>query len=156
VSEKLTEGELAQLKALLHRFAEHDLDQFENLRFDTRYGPVFIAITRQLPIGWPPEAFTAVPVPAGGTGRAARVSDAADAASREGLGLLAVIAAMSEDFAASGARERENADLGRFLDGLAGFLAGLDGYSAWHGKQVPDQPGWGLFAAALVAGTGYE
>jgi hypothetical protein len=155
VTENLTEGELAQLKALLHRFAEHDLDQFENLRFDTRYGPVFIAMTRQLPPGWPPEAFTAVPVPgAYDTGRAARVSDPADAASRQEL--LAVIAAMREDFAASGAREWENADLGRFLDGLAGFLADLDGYYASRGQQIPGQPSWGLLAAALVAATGYE
>jgi hypothetical protein len=146
---------LAQLKALLHRFAEHDLDQFENLRFDTRYGPVFIAMTRELPPGWPPAAFTSVPVPAAyGTGRAAHVSGAADAASREEL--LAVIATMREDFAATGAGEWENADLGRFLDGLAGFLADLDGYFARRGQQVPDQPSWGLLAATLIAATGYE
>lgn len=60
MNERLSDGEFAQLKALLHRFAEHDIDQFENLRFDTSYGPVFIAMTRQLPPGWPPEAFTHV------------------------------------------------------------------------------------------------
>jgi hypothetical protein len=71
-------------------------------------------------------------------------------------GLLAVIATMREDFAATGAGEWENADLGRFLDGLAGFLADLDGYFARRGQQVPDQPSWGLLAATLIAATGYE
>jgi hypothetical protein len=51
MSEHLTASELEQLRVLLHRFTEHDLDQFENLRFDTRYGPVFVLFTRELPLG---------------------------------------------------------------------------------------------------------
>ena len=39
MSERLTASELDILRGLMQRFAEHQLDQFENLRFDTGYGP---------------------------------------------------------------------------------------------------------------------
>jgi len=57
---RLTDGELEQLRYLLHRFAEHDLDQFDNWRLDTSHGPVFVMLTRELPQGWSAEAFTPV------------------------------------------------------------------------------------------------
>ena len=65
----LTSGELKVLVGLLQRFAEHDPDQFENLRFETSYGPVFVPLTRELPREWPAEAFTSVakPTPDPGT-----------------------------------------------------------------------------------------
>lgn len=155
MSEDLSPSEFGQLTALLQRFAERHLDQFENLRFDTSYGPVFVAMMRALPPGWPAGAFTAVPKPAPAqTGRFAHMSDRASARSREDL--LQVIAAMQEDLAGAGAREWENPTLERFLGALAGFLDGLDSYYANRGQQTPGQPDWGLFATALVAATGYE
>ena len=155
MSGDLSASECDQLIALLQRFAERHLDQFEHLRFDTSYGPVFAAMMRELPPAWPAEAFTAVPKPAPGqTGRLAHVSDPASARSREDL--QQVIAAMQQDLAGAGAREWGNPTLERFLDALAGFLDGLDGYYANRGQQAPGQPDWALFAAALVAATGYE
>jgi hypothetical protein len=58
MSARLTDGELEQLHALLQRFAEHDLDQFDNWRLDTSYGPVFVVLTRELPQGWSADAFS--------------------------------------------------------------------------------------------------
>lgn len=52
----LTASELEVLRGLLLRFAEHELDQFDQLRFDTSYGAVFVSFTRKLPPGWPAEA----------------------------------------------------------------------------------------------------
>jgi hypothetical protein len=63
VSEDLSASDYEQLRQLLQRFAEHHLDQFENLRFETSYGPVFVHMTRELPSGWPSEAFRAMPGP---------------------------------------------------------------------------------------------
>jgi hypothetical protein len=142
---------------MVHRIPRrrrYELDQFENLRFDTGYGPVFVAWMRRLPPGWPAEAFTPVPQPVPGqTGRFSRVSGAA-VHSRENL--LQVIAQMRDDLAGTGAHEWENPSLERFLEALQGFLSDIDGYYANRGQQPPAQPDWGLFAAALVAATGYE
>ena len=52
MSENLTASELEQLRALLQRFAEYDLDQFENLRFDTRYVAAVIQDTALLIAIW--------------------------------------------------------------------------------------------------------
>ena len=60
VSEDLSATDYEQLRQLLQRFAERHLDQFENLRFETSYSPVFVHMTRELPSGWPPEAFKAM------------------------------------------------------------------------------------------------
>jgi pimeloyl-ACP methyl ester carboxylesterase len=126
------------MRALLQRFAERHLDQFENLRFDTSYGPVFVLMTRELPPGWPPGAFTAMPRPAPGeTRRFAHVSDPASATSREDV--LRVIAEMQDDLAGTGAREWENPNLERFLDALGGFLDGLNDYYANRGQQPSGQ-----------------
>jgi hypothetical protein len=150
----LTASEVEVLRGLLQRFAEHELDQFKNLRFDTSYGPVLAAWMLRLPPGWPTEAFTPVPQPAPGqTGRLARVSGAA-VHSRENL--LQVIAQMRDDLAGTGAHEWENPSLERFLEAPQGFLADIDGYYANRGQQPPAQPDWGLLATALVAATGYE
>jgi hypothetical protein len=155
MSENLTASELEQLRVLLQRFAEHDLDQHENLRFDTRYGPVFVLFTRRLPPGWPAGAFTHLPKPAPAqTGRPAHVSDLATVNSRDGA--LRVIKELQEDLAGTGASEWANPNLERFLDALHGFLADLNGYYANRRQQPPAQPDWRLFAAALAAATGYE
>ncbi len=154
MSTGLTASELEVLRSLLQRFAEHELDQSENLRFDTSHGPVFVAWMRKLPPGWPAGAFTPVPQPVRGkTGRFAHVSDAA-VHSREDL--LRVIAQLLEDLAGSGVHEWENPNLERFLDALHGFLTDLDGYYANRGQRPPAQPDWGLVATALAAATGYE
>lgn len=155
MSESLTPSEIEVLRSLLQRFTEHELDQFENWRFDTSYGPVFVAFTRKLPPGWPAEAFTPVPKSAAGqTGRFAHVSDAAVARSREDV--LRVMGQMREDLAGMGAREWQNPTLEGFLQALQGFLTDLDGYYVNRGQEPPAQPDWGLLATALVAATGYE
>ena len=43
---KLTDDELKQMARLLYRFANTELDQFENLKFGSKYGDVFISISR--------------------------------------------------------------------------------------------------------------
>jgi hypothetical protein len=64
MSEDLTASEYEQLWQLLRRFVERHLDQFEHLRFETSYGPVFVVMTRELPPEWPSEAFTVMPASA--------------------------------------------------------------------------------------------
>src|ERR1700721_1512410 len=59
VSEDLTASEPI-LRILLQRFTERHLDQFENVRFGTGHGPLYVLMTRVLPPGWPPAAFTAM------------------------------------------------------------------------------------------------
>lgn len=46
LDKKLTDEEHKQMMRLLYRFATHELDQFENVKFDTKYGKVFITISR--------------------------------------------------------------------------------------------------------------
>ncbi|WP_329468497.1 hypothetical protein [Streptomyces sp. NBC_01431] len=46
---RLSDGEFQQMNVLLRRFCSHDLDQFEALRSETPYGPVYIIMTRSLP-----------------------------------------------------------------------------------------------------------
>jgi hypothetical protein len=43
---KLTDEEYKQMVRLLYRFANTELDQFENAKFDTKHGPVFFSISR--------------------------------------------------------------------------------------------------------------
>jgi hypothetical protein len=145
MSENLTASELEQLRTLLQRFAEHDLDQFENLRFDTRYGPVSVLLTRRLPPGWHPWAFTHVPQPPPAkTGRSAHVSNLSTVNSRDGA--LRVIKELQDDLVGKGASEWENPNLERFLHG----------HDADRGQQPSAQPDWSLFATALAAAAGYE
>jgi hypothetical protein len=154
VNDSLTASEAEHLRTLLQRFTEHHLDQFDNWRFDTSYGPVFVQLTRKLQPGVPAEAFTSLTRPRPvTTGRFAQVSDEAAVNSREDV--LRVIEEMRNDLAGTGACEWENPNLERFLEALQGFLADLDGY-ANRGQEPPAQPGWDLFTTALIAATGYE
>jgi hypothetical protein len=57
MSAGLSESEWRQLLELLHRFAEHDLDQFDAWQLDTSYGPVFVQLKRQLRADEPTSAF---------------------------------------------------------------------------------------------------
>ncbi|MGK5676806.1 hypothetical protein ACSNOB_28700 [Micromonospora sp. URMC 106] len=60
----LSDLEIRELTRLLARFASHDLDQWENWRIDTSYGPVFMSVSRKLLPGWPEDAFTTIwPMP---------------------------------------------------------------------------------------------
>jgi hypothetical protein len=43
----LSDDELALLSRLLARYADFELDQFEHWRIESRFGPVFIDISRQ-------------------------------------------------------------------------------------------------------------
>ena len=109
--------ELELLHGLLQRFAEHELDQFDHLRFDTSHGPVYVTLARELPPDWPAEAFRPVPAPARAeTGRFAQVSEVESVESRDDL--TRVITQMREDLAGAGDREWENATLERFLEAL--------------------------------------
>jgi hypothetical protein len=151
----LTSSEFEVLRHLLQRFAEHELDQFEQWRFDSSYGPVFVSLTRELPPGWPAEAFTPVLKPLlAETGRFARASDPAQVESREDL--VRLIGQLRDDLAGTGTAEWENPNLERFLEALEAFLDGIDGYYANRGQQPPAGPDWALFATALVAASGYE
>jgi hypothetical protein len=62
---RLTDAELGELARLLARYTSHDLDQWENWRIETSYGPVYLLLTREVMPGWPEEeAFTTVwPLP---------------------------------------------------------------------------------------------
>lgn len=59
----LTDVELRDFLRLLGRFAEYELDQFENWRIPTSYGSVYLAMTRSLWPGFPEEAFDPVSLP---------------------------------------------------------------------------------------------
>ena len=43
---KLTDEEHKLMVRLLYRFANTELDQFENAKFETKFGPVFFSISR--------------------------------------------------------------------------------------------------------------
>jgi hypothetical protein len=43
----LSDAELAQLNRLLARYVNFELDQFEHWRVESRFGPVFIDVSRQ-------------------------------------------------------------------------------------------------------------
>jgi len=59
-----SDAELRDLARLLARFVSHDLDQWENWRLETSYGPVFVTITNGLMPGVPEEVFTTIwPLP---------------------------------------------------------------------------------------------
>jgi hypothetical protein len=60
----LSDDEVRDLDRLLARFAEHELDQWENWRINTSYGPVYVTLTRGLMPDWSDEWFTTVwPLP---------------------------------------------------------------------------------------------
>ena len=43
---KLTDEEHRQMVKFLYRYANTELDQFENVKFDTKHGRVYISISR--------------------------------------------------------------------------------------------------------------
>lgn len=53
--------------------------------------------------------------------------------------------------------EWENATLGQYLQGLCGFVEGMEGYYSNAGIQLgTDRPGWRVLADVLLAGRVYE
>jgi hypothetical protein len=56
----LTDAELRDLVQLLARYAEHELDQFDDWQIPTTYGPVYMFLSRALPPGWPADAFAPI------------------------------------------------------------------------------------------------
>jgi hypothetical protein len=151
----LSASEWDQFTGLLQRFADNDLDQHEAWRLDTRYGPVFVRVSRELPPDEIAGAYRPVSTPPGyASGRSAHVTSLDRVASRSDV--QRVIAEMRADLADTGAREWENPTLESFLGALEGFLRDIPGYFANRGEPVPAQPDWALFARILVAATGYE
>jgi hypothetical protein len=56
----MTDAELQDLVRLLARYAEHELDQFDDWQIPTTYGPVYMILSRALPHGWPADAFAPI------------------------------------------------------------------------------------------------
>ncbi len=54
-SQKLSESEFSEMLRLIHRFSVSEMDQWEQWKFDSEFGKVFVSITRQ-PSG-PEEAY---------------------------------------------------------------------------------------------------
>ena len=72
------------------------------------------------------------------------------------LGLAAFVDSLAGDLESNPERW-ENATLPRFLDALARYLDGLDGWCANNAPEIdPDAAQWRLFAIALVGATIYE
>ncbi|MFM9612654.1 hypothetical protein [Streptomyces niveiscabiei] len=53
----LSDQEFDQFRALMRRYCAYEVDQWENLRTDTAYGPVYVSFARALPPGAPHEAY---------------------------------------------------------------------------------------------------
>lgn len=152
----MSADESEQFARLLYRYAETQLDQFDNWRLDTEIGPVYVSMSMALLPDWSDRAFDPVPKPGTRwqTGRFAQVDRARPVTSRQDV--QEVIAQMRADLAGRGSREWENPTLDRFLDALEAVLDGLPGRLARQGKAETAQPDWALLADILVAATGYE
>ncbi|WP_327106319.1 DUF7660 family protein [Nonomuraea glycinis] len=66
------------------------------------------------------------------------------------------VAALAAAAASSEVDEWENNNLPRFLDGLSGWLHGMEGYFINQGLNGPEQPSWKLVGEMLAAATLYE
>jgi hypothetical protein len=141
---------------LLYRYAETELDQWDNWRLDTEVGPVYVSMSMEVLADWSDRAFDPVPEPGTRwqTGRFAHVDRDVPVATR--LDVQRVIGQMRADLAGRGSQEWENPTLDRFLEALEAVLDGLSGRLARQGKAETGQPDWALFADILVAATGYE
>lgn len=148
--------ESEHLVRLLYRYAETELDQWDNWRLDTEIGPVYVSMRLELLPDWSDRSFDPVPKPGTRwqTGRFAHIDRDEAVESRQDV--QRVIAQMRADLTGRGSQEWENPTLDRFLDALEAVLNGLPGRRAWQGKAEPAQPDWALLAEILVAATGYE
>jgi hypothetical protein len=141
---------------LLYRYAETELDQWDNWRLHTEVGPVYVSMSKELLPDWSDRAFDPVPKPATRwqTGRSAHVDRARQVASRQDT--QRVIAQIRADLAGRGSREWENLTLDRFLEALEALLDGLPGRLARQGEPETTGLDWALLADILIAATGYE
>ncbi|MEV5172152.1 hypothetical protein AB0L10_13930 [Streptomyces flaveolus] len=57
---------------------------------------------------------------------------------------------------AEGGSSWENADLPSFLEALAAWIDGADGWYSNTGRELPPSGDWTFFARALQAATMYE
>jgi hypothetical protein len=148
--------ESEQFVRLLYRYAETELDQWDNWRLDSEIGPVYVSMSMELLPDWSDQAFDLVPKPGTRwqTGRFAHVDRDVPVASRQDV--QRVIAQMRADLAGRGSQEWENPTLDRFLDALEAVLDSLPSRLAWQGNAETAQPDWTLLADILVAATGYE
>jgi hypothetical protein len=156
VRDRMSEDEAEHLAGLLYRYAETELDQFDNWRLDTDFGPVYVSMSMALLPDWSDRAFDPVPRPGTRwrTGRCAEASGAGQAASREDV--QRVIAQMRADLAGRGWREWENPTLGRFLEALEALIGGLPDRPGSQDGAGSAQSCWAVLAKLLVAATGYE
>lgn len=152
----MSADESEQFVRLLYRYAETELDQWDNWLLDTEIGPVYVSMSMALLPDWSDQAFDPVPKPGTRwqTGRFAHVDSAPQVASRQDA--QRVIAQMRADLAGRGSREWENPTLDRFLEALEAVLDGLPGQLAKQGGAEADHAAWALLAQVLVAATGYE
>jgi hypothetical protein len=152
----MSADESEQFTRLLYRYAENELDQWDNWRLDTEAGPVYVSISMELLPDWSDRAFDPVPKPGTRwrTGRFAHVDRAGPVTSRQDT--QRVIAQMRADLADRGSREWENPTLDRFLEALEAVLDGLPGRLARQGKPETAELDWALLADILIAATGYE
>lgn len=152
----MSADESEQFVRLMYRYAETDLDQWDNWLLDTEIGPVYVSMSMALLSDWSDLAFDRVPKPGTRwqTGRFAHVDRAGQVESRQDA--QRVIAQMRADLAGRGSREWENPTLDRFLGALEAVLDGLPSQVAMQGEAETAQPTWGLLAQVLVAATGYE
>jgi hypothetical protein len=152
----MSADESEQFVRLLYRYAETELDQWDNWLLDTEIGPVYVSMSMALLPDWSDLAFDRVPKPGTRwrTGRFAHVDRASQVASRQDA--QRVIAQMRADLAGRGSREWENPTLDRFLEALEAVVDDLPGQLASQDAAEPVQAGWALLAQVLVAATGYE
>jgi hypothetical protein len=152
----MSADESEQFVRLLYRYAETDLDQWDNWLLDTEIGPVYVSMSMALLPDWSDQAFDRVPKPGTRwqTGRFAHVDRASQVASRQDA--QRVIAQMRADLAGRGSREWENPTLDRFLEALEAVVDGLPGQRARQGEAETAPATWALLAQLLVAATGYE
>ena len=130
----MSADESEQFVRLLYRYAETELDQWDNWLLDTAIGPVYVSMSMALLPDWSDQAFDRVPKP--GTrwrnGRSAHVDPASGVASRQDA--QRVIAQMRADLAGRGSREWENPTLDRFLEALEAVVDDLPGQLARQGR----------------------
>jgi len=50
-SEKMTDEEVREMFRLIKRYATLEMDQWDMFKFDSKYGQVYVNITRSLPGG---------------------------------------------------------------------------------------------------------
>ncbi len=129
----MSADESEQFVRLLYRYAETELDQWDNWRLDTEVGPVYVSMSMELLPDWSDRAFDPVPEP--GTrwqaGRFAQVDRDVPVASRQDV--QRVIAQMRADLAGPG---RESGRTRRWI------ASSMRLKRSWTGSPA-DSPGRG-------------